>query len=356
MSRRYLRLVKLLADAQSKPQDLGFCWWTTTVGLVTDQLVGHLHNEDFTKLICETEIGIFRLRALGSPLSDWVPFIQLYEGLTGAITSNMRRFLKLAGCPVPQLLLNNREEWCNSLRYNQTKYCKQQLQSLHERISNGDTTPSQLGDLFRALPEPLSEHDQYQIITTLSGSGMAIGTTLTWLMGYLASHPELQDIAFDEMQAVYGDEVPDPHDTDRVEYIKALALEAGRYWTAIRLGFFRETYNDSKIDDYSIPKETIVVYNSFQINRDPSAYDNPDMFIPERWMNGHQGRTDISGIAGDKIGVPHMGHGVGRRLCLGVPSTYFRHIFPPLLLIPITCHISNFIAILNCRRFFTSRS
>ncbi|KAJ4146011.1 hypothetical protein LMH87_004841 [Akanthomyces muscarius] len=320
VSRRYLRLVKLLADAQSKPQDLGFCWWTTTVGLVTDQLVGHLHDEDFTKLICETEIGIFRLRALGSPLSDWVPFIQLYEGLTGAITSKLRRFLKLAGVAVPRPLLNDKEEWCNSLRYNQTKYCKQQLQSLHERIENGDTTPSQLGDLFRALPEPLSEHDQYQIITTLSGSGMAIGTTLTWLMGYLASHPELQDKAFGAIQEVYGDEVPDPHDTDRVEYIKALALEAGRYWTAIRLGFFRETYNDSKIDDYSIPKGTIVVYNSFQINRDPAAYDSPEMFIPERWMDGHQGRTDIPGIAGDKIGVPHMGHGVGRRLCLGVPN------------------------------------
>ncbi|KAJ6788176.1 hypothetical protein PWT90_05182 [Aphanocladium album] len=320
VSRRYLRLVKLLADAQSKPKDLGFCWWTTTIGLVTDQLVGAPHDEEFTKLICETEIGVFRLRALGSPLGDWVPFIQLYESLTSAVTSKLRHAVKLAGLPVPRLLLNGKEEWCNTLRYNQTKYCKQQLDSLNERIKHGDTTPSQLGDLFRSLPEPLSEHDQYQLITTLSGSGMAIGTTLTWLMGYMASHPELQEKAFRAIEDVYNGKVPDPHDTDRVEYIKALALEAGRYWTAIRLGFFRETYADSKIDEYSIPRGTIVVYNSFQINRDPIAYDSPDEFIPERWMNGHQGRTDMPGIVGDKIGVPHMGHGVGRRLCLGVPN------------------------------------
>ncbi|KAJ3488819.1 hypothetical protein NLG97_g6127 [Lecanicillium saksenae] len=320
VSRRYLRLVKLLADAQSKPKDLGFCWWTTTIGLVTDQLVGAQHDEEFTKLICETEIGVFRLRALGSPLGDWVPFIQIYESLTSAVTSKLRHTLKLLGFPAPRLLRNSKEELCNTLRYNQTKYCKQQLHSLNERIKNGDTTPSQLGDLFRSLSEPLSEHDQYQLITTLSGSGMAIGTTLTWLMGYMASHPELQEKAFRAIDDVYNGEVPDPHDTDRIEYIKALALEAGRYWTAIRLGFFRETYADSKLDEYSIPRGTIVVYNSFQINRDPAAYDSPDEFIPERWMNGHQGRTDTPGIVGDKIGVPHMGHGVGRRLCLGVPN------------------------------------
>lgn len=322
MSRRYLRLVKLLADAASKPQDLGYCWWSTTVGLVTDQLVGQTHDDDFVRLICDTEIGIFRLRSLGSPLRDWVPFIQLFERLADAVVSGLRHLMKLAGLPVPHLLLNATEERCNTLRLNQTKYCKQQLHSLTEHIKNGGSTPSQLGDLFRALPERLSDDDQYQLITTLSGSGMAIGTTLTWLMGYLASHPELQEKAFSAIQEVYNGEVPDPHDTDRVEYLKALALEAGRYWTAIRLGFFRETCNDSQVDDYSIPKGTIVVYNSFQINRDPAAYNSPEKFIPERWMNGHQGRTDVPGVAGDKVGVPHMGHGAGRRLCLGVPSTF----------------------------------
>lgn len=325
VSRRYLRLVKLLAEAETNPKDLGFCWWSTTIGLVTDQLVGYRHDEDFVRLICDTEIGVFKLRALGSPLGDWVPLIRVSQALIGTVTASLRHVIKLAGLPVPNVLLNAKEERCNTLRFNQTRYCKEQLNSLTERIKNGDTTPSQLGDLFRALPEPLSDHDQYQLITTLSGSGMAIGTTLNWLMGYLASHPELQDKAFNAIQEVYNGEVPDPHDTDRVEYLKAIALEAGRYWTAIRLGFFRETYSDSNIDDYFIPKGTIVVYNSYQINRDPVAYDSPDKFMPERWMNGHQGRTDIDGIPGDKIGVPHMGHGAGRRLCLGVPSMFCHH-------------------------------
>ncbi|KAF2677945.1 putative cytochrome P450 phenylacetate 2-hydroxylase, partial [Lentithecium fluviatile CBS 122367] len=318
--RRYLRLIKLLADSVSRPRDFGYCWWSTTVGLGTDQLVGHIHDDDFVKLICETEIGTFRLRTLGTPLHDWVPIVNIIEVLINIATAPLKRASALFRVSIPQFDFNAAEDRAEKLRFNQSKYCKKQLAKLVERISNGDTTPSQLGDLFRSLPNQLSDYDQYLLMTTLSGSGMATGTTLSWLTGYLASHPEIQDKAYQALCEVYSGEVPDPHDTDRVEYIKALGLEAGRYWTAVRLGFFRETHEDTKVDGYHIPKGTMVVYNSFQINRDPIGYDSPDQFIPERWMNGHTGRTDLIGASGDKIGVPHMGHGAGRRLCLGVPN------------------------------------
>lgn len=317
-SRRYVRLIKLLSEA-SEPKDLGYTWWSTTVGLVTDSMVGFKHDDDFVKLICETEIGIFRLRALGFPFSDWVPIMSLFDGLVKTTTSNLRRAASLLHLPVPSFLLNEKEERCDELRSNQAKYCHEQLAGLAERLKNGDPTPSQLGDMFRSLPEPLPYHEQYLFMTTLAGSGMAIGTTLNWLMGYLASHPELQHKAYNAIHKVYNGAVPDPHDTDRVEYLKAIAIEAGRYWTPIRMGFFRETCEDSCIDEHFLPKGTMVVYNSYQINRDPAAYDSPDQFIPERWMDNRQGRTDTTKPL-DKIGVPHMGHGAGRRLCMGIPS------------------------------------
>ena len=84
---------------------------------------------------------------------------------------------------------------------------------------------------------------------------------------------------------MYGNGVPDPLDTDCVEYIKALGLEAGCFWTTIRSGFPHETVEDVVIDGFTIPKGTLVIYNSFQINRDPLRYDFPDEFVPERWMN-----------------------------------------------------------------------
>ncbi|KAJ3521316.1 hypothetical protein NM208_g13350 [Fusarium decemcellulare] len=319
-TKRYNRLMETLSNLGSKPRDLGYFWWSTTIGLGTDQLVGHVHDDETVKLICNTEINIFRLRSLGYPLHDWIPILNLYRTLVGGFEFCLRRIVDSLGFKFPRLFSSEAEDRASMLRQNQAKYCKSQLSGLVERLEQGDERPSQLGDLFRSLPERLSAYEEYLLMTTLSGSGMATGTILTWLTGYLASHPEIQAKAHQEIHDVYKGESPDPHDTNRVEYIKALALEAGRFWTPVRLGFFRETQQDARIDDYHIPKGTMVVYNSFQINRDPTGYDFPDSFIPERWINGHHGRTDTVGSVGDSIGVPHMGHGAGRRLCLGISN------------------------------------
>jgi phenylacetate 2-hydroxylase len=116
---------------------------------------------------------------------------------------------------------------------------------------------------------------------------------------------------------VYGGELLDPLDTDRVEYIKALGTEAGRYFESIRLRFSRETRE--VVDSVLIPKGVLVVYNPYQINRDPQRYDFPEEFVPERWMEGHYRRTDVKH---PKVGVPHLNHDAGRRVCMGVPSRF----------------------------------
>jgi phenylacetate 2-hydroxylase len=96
--------------------------------------------------------------------------------------------------------------------------------------------------------------------------------TLTWLTGKLAVLPEMQDQAFANIKAVYGEHAPDPLNTNRVEYIRALGIEAGRFWALLEVcfGFSREAFEDTTplwIGSF-IPKGTLVVYNSFQINRD----------------------------------------------------------------------------------------
>lgn len=60
--------------------------------------------------------------------------------------------------------------------------------------------------------------------------------------------------------------------------------------------------------------------NLFAANRDPTAFDRPDEFLPERWMDGRKGRTDLQGEGGDKLGVPHLTYGAGRRVCPGIDS------------------------------------
>lgn len=63
--------------------------------------------------------------------------------------------------------------------------------------------------------------------------------------------------------------------------------------------------------------------NLFAGNRDPAAFDRPDEFLPERWLDGRKGRTDLLSEGGDKIGVPHFGFGAGRRVCPGIDCQFY---------------------------------
>lgn len=51
---------------------------------------------------------------------------------------------------------------------------------------------------------------------------MNLGYSLTWIIGYLASRPDLQQNGHEAIRQVYHGEPPKPHEYDRVEYVKAL--------------------------------------------------------------------------------------------------------------------------------------
>lgn len=62
--------------------------------------------------------------------------------------------------------------------------------------------------------------------------------------------------------------------------------------------------------------------NLFAGNRDPAAFDRPNEFLPERWLDGRKGRTDLLDEGGEKLGVPHLTYGAGRRVCPGIDSKF----------------------------------
>ena len=66
----------------------------------------------------------------------------------------------------------------------------------------------------------------------------------------------------------------------------------------------------------------LVIMNLFACNHDPKAFDRPNEKIPERWLDGRKGRTDLLGGGAHKIGVPHLTYGAGRRVCPGIDSMY----------------------------------
>lgn len=112
------------------------------------------------------------------------------------------------------------------------------LGGLKERIENGDQTPSILGNILRqgllkdeevllasytGSKSPSSEYNLIHILTRyLVAAGVNLGYSLTWIIGYLASRPDLQQNGYEAIREVYNGEAPLPHEYDRVDYVKAL--------------------------------------------------------------------------------------------------------------------------------------
>lgn len=62
----------------------------------------------------------------------------------------------------------------------------------------------------------------------------------------------------------------------------------------------------------------LVICNLMAASRDPIAFDRPNKYISERWLDGRKGRTDIPGEGGDKLSVTHLTYGCSRRVCPGI--------------------------------------
>ncbi|KZV69622.1 cytochrome P450 [Peniophora sp. CONT] len=314
LTRRLHDFITLLAsDAKKGPRDLGYATWTTTMGLAVDMCFGTHISEADARALAYAEIEIFRgPRSIGQPLHAVVPFLDFAQKMLRP-AHGLLNALGLAGF-LDEIIRS--EDAARALRATEIGYASRLKDDLHARVRAGDTTPSQLGDILRSVDGSFTTADENKVALSLISTGTGVGTVLLWLTGLLASRPDFQNTAHEAIQREYEGATPDPLDTGRVEYISALGTEASRYFASLVLGFPRATTEDAEVDGVRIPAGTMVMHNTFSVNRDPARYDRPDEFLPERWCDGHYGRVGQKDV---RVGVPHMNNGVGRRQCLGLP-------------------------------------
>ncbi|KZV69620.1 cytochrome P450 [Peniophora sp. CONT] len=299
------------------------------MGLAVDMSFGtHISGAD-ARALAYTEIEIFRGPcSIGQPLHATVPLLNFAQRMLRPAHGLLNMF----GCSGFLDEIVRGEDAIKALRATEMGYAARLQDDLHARIRAGDTTPSQLGDIHRAIGGSYATAEAHKVALSLIGAGSGVGTLIVWLVGYLASRLDLQAAAHAAIQVEYDGAPPNPLDTGRVEYISALGTEAGRYFASIVLGLPRETIQDIEVDGVRIPQGTIVMHNTFSVNRDPARYDRPDEFLPGRWCAGHYGRV---GQKDPRVGVPHMNNGVGRRQCLGIPYVN-KILYGTLILLQVT--------------------
>lgn len=138
-----------------------------------------------------------------------------------------------------------------------------------------------------------------------------ISTLLEWAMTELLRHPNVMKKLQEEGRTVGGDRTHiTEDDLSNMKYLKAVIKETLRLHPPIPLLVPRESRKDIKLKGYHIERGTRVIINAWAIARDPSYWDQPEEFKPERFLNNS---IDIKG--NDFQLIPF---GAGRRGCPGI--------------------------------------
>ncbi|KAG5038404.1 hypothetical protein JHK86_019244 [Glycine max] len=136
-------------------------------------------------------------------------------------------------------------------------------------------------------------------------------TALEWTMSELLKHPMVMHKLQDEVRSVVGNRTHvTEDDLGQMNYLKAVIKESLRLRPPLPLIVPRKCMEDIKVKGYDIAAGTQVLVNAWVIARDPSSWNQPLEFKPERFLSSS---VDFKGHDFELIPF-----GAGRRGCPGI--------------------------------------
>ncbi|KAK0234240.1 cytochrome P450 [Armillaria fumosa] len=184
------------------------------------------------------------------------------------------------------------------------EYVKQQM-------STGEARTSFTSKQLDACTSAEGESNIKWLAASLYSSG--VDTTAASIYAFFKAmvlFPEVQVKAQAEIDAVVGsDRLPGFDDRERLPYINALVLEVSRWHAVTPTGVPHRVTEDDVHSGYFIPKGTIVFANIWNMLHDPTVYDKPFEFKPERFIRTEDKEPELDPY--------QVSFGFGRRICPG---------------------------------------
>jgi len=136
-------------------------------------------------------------------------------------------------------------------------------------------------------------------------------TTVVWAMSEMVKHPRVMKKAQEEVRQVFGDKgTVDEAGLHELNYLKLAIKETFRLHPPVPLLLPRESREDCKINGYDIPIKSKVIVNVSAIGRDPTYWNEPERFYPERFLDNS---IDYKGTDFELLPF-----GAGRKMCPGI--------------------------------------
>ncbi|KAA0036264.1 cytochrome P450 CYP736A12-like protein [Cucumis melo var. makuwa] len=165
-----------------------------------------------------------------------------------------------------------------------------------------------------------SQQTEYQIdrstikaimLDMLAAAMDTSSTTIGWAMSELIRQPDVMKKMQSELQKVVGlDRMVEESDLVSLEYLEMVVKEIMRLYPAGPLLIPHESLEDCTVNGFHIPKKSRLIVNAWAIGRDPSVWNDPHKFFPERFIGS---QIDLKGKDFELIPF-----GAGRRGCPGM--------------------------------------
>ncbi|XP_039117674.1 cytochrome P450 81Q32-like [Dioscorea cayenensis subsp. rotundata] len=135
-------------------------------------------------------------------------------------------------------------------------------------------------------------------------------TTMEWAMSLLLNNPQTLKKLIAELDAnIKQGSLLQETDLPKLPYLDAVIKETLRMYPVGPLLEPHESSQDCTVGGFHVPSGTILLVNAWKIHRDPELWEEPNKFIPERFLR----RSDEEINEGLKM----MAFGLGRRRCPG---------------------------------------
>ncbi|XP_057419745.1 flavonoid 3'-monooxygenase CYP75B137-like [Lotus japonicus] len=155
-------------------------------------------------------------------------------------------------------------------------------------------------------------HVKALLMDMLVGGSDTSSNTVEFAMAEIMHKPEVMKRVQDELEGVVGkDNMVEESHLHKLPYLLAVMKETLRLHPTVPLLVPHCPSEATSTGGYTIPKGSRVFVNVWAIHRDPSIWEKPLEFDPERFLDA---KWDFSGND-----FSYFPFGSGRRICVGIP-------------------------------------
>ncbi|KAM7507012.1 hypothetical protein LguiA_017465 [Lonicera macranthoides] len=187
-----------------------------------------------------------------------------------------------------------------------------ELRELRKTIESNDLLDVCL-NMAQDNPDEIDRtHMEHMFLDLFAAGTDTTSSTLEWAMAELLRNPETMVKAKAELEEVIGKgKLLEEDDVTRLPYLGSIIKETLRIHTPVPFLIPRKVEIDVEACGYLVPKGTQVLVNAWAIGQDPTLWEDPFSFKPDRFLGTE---IDLRGRHFELIPF-----GAGRRICPGLP-------------------------------------